>query len=146
TSAPWNPTLDKERQGWGTRQQNLLLHGQRHRNVVHCIALERVHVDGVSFGNRFAGTPGPTVTTMGGGGGGVLLPPPPQASSNPNSTSDTHRLATAMCLDILRPAQPTITIPASGNESGNHGKRRSALRRSLLFPAGAFGPAVLMIS
>ena len=49
TLAPWNSILDNERQGWGTRQQNLLLHGQRHRNVVHCIALERVHVDGVGL-------------------------------------------------------------------------------------------------
>src|SRR5713226_7618659 len=73
--------------------------------------------------------------------GGLLLP---QATKNPRSTSETHRPAIAECLDIFRPAKPTMTIPASGNVNGSHGERFSALR-CWGFTVPGFGPAVVMV-
>jgi hypothetical protein len=58
--------------------------------------------------------------------GGVLLLP--QATSSPMSTSRAQRPTIAEYFDIFHPAKPTITTPASGNASGNHGERLSALR------------------
>src|ERR1700675_580627 len=73
--------------------------------------------------------------------GGPLLP---QATKNPRSTSDTQRPAIAECLDIFRPAKPTMTMPASGNVNGSHGERLSALR-CWGFTMPEFGPLVPMV-
>src|SRR5580658_1721311 len=61
------------------------------------------------------------------------------------STSETHRPAIAECFDILRPAKPTMTMPASGNVSGSHGERLSALRGRLPPWTLGLGPLVEMV-
>jgi hypothetical protein len=68
----------------------------------------------------------------------------PQATRSPRTARDTQRPAIAECLDIFRPAKPTMTMPASGNVNGSHGERFSALGCwGLTVPE--FGPAVLMV-
>ncbi len=85
------------------------------------------------------------VTTM----GGVLLPPP-QAIRIPKSISATNRPAAAECRDTLRPAKPTMTMPARGNANGSQGERLSARRRwPAPWPAPGVagpGPAVAICS
>ena len=73
--------------------------------------------------------------------GGLL---PPQAIKSPRRASDAQRPALAECLDIFRPARPTMTIPASGSVNGSHGERLSALR---FWDAAVpeFGPVVVMV-
>ena len=69
---------------------------------------------------------------------------PPQAIKSPRRASDAQRPAIAECLDIFRPARPTMTIPASGSVNGSHGERLSALRWD--DPAvPEFGPVVVMV-
>jgi hypothetical protein len=53
--------------------------------------------------------------------GGVLLLLP-QATNSPRSISETHSPAIAERLEILRPAKPTMKMPASGNDSGSQGE------------------------
>lgn len=69
---------------------------------------------------------------------------PPQAIKSPSRASDAQRPAIAECLDIFRPAKPTMTIPASGNVNGSQGGRFSALRR-WGFTVPEFGPMVVMV-
>ncbi len=75
--------------------------------------------------------------------GGLL--PPPHAISNPSSASDKHKPAVAEYFDTLRPAKPTITMPAIGTVNGSHGERLSA-RCCKAAPAPVFGPLVVMVS
>jgi hypothetical protein len=93
----------------------------------------------VSFGNRvdaegltLTPTPGPLLV--------------PQATRSPISMRDAQSATIMPYLDTLRPAKPAITMPASGSDSGSHGERLSALRRSFLTAPAVFGPVVLMVT
>jgi hypothetical protein len=83
---------------------------------------------------------GLTLTATGG-----VLELLPQATRRPMSASDTHRPAIAEYLNILRPINPIMTMPASGNVRGSHGERLSAKGLPFLVPPILLGPLVVMV-